>query len=151
MIASKVEFTTWAFKPPTPAIALTMSGSMPITVWPSGAMNSFGAYCASLATISVPLALTEAGTWAAIAGFAFVAAAFVLVVEVELLLPPQPANARAASAGTPRRVTSLLIGNLLIYQFDRSAEGRAGPAYLLFTESSNVLPALRTALRSRSY
>ena len=29
-------------------------------------MNSFGAYVASAATVSVPSALTESGTWAAI-------------------------------------------------------------------------------------
>ena len=39
---------------------------MPMTVWPSDAMNSFGAYVASAATVSVPCDLIEAGTWAAI-------------------------------------------------------------------------------------
>ena len=39
---------------------------MPTTVWPSDPMNSFGAYVASAATVSVPFDLIEAGTWAAI-------------------------------------------------------------------------------------
>ncbi|HEY2311996.1 MAG TPA: hypothetical protein VGH96_00175 [Streptosporangiaceae bacterium] len=39
---------------------------MPTTVWPSEAMNSFGAYVASAATVSVPADLMLAGTWAAI-------------------------------------------------------------------------------------
>ena len=39
---------------------------MPMTVWPSDAMNSFGAYVASAATVSDPCDLMEAGTWAAI-------------------------------------------------------------------------------------
>src|SRR5580704_17168960 len=39
---------------------------MPMTVWPSDAMNSFGAYVAAAATVSVPCDLMDAGTWAAI-------------------------------------------------------------------------------------
>jgi hypothetical protein len=39
---------------------------MPMTVWPSDAMNSFGAYVASAATVSEPCDLMEAGTCAAI-------------------------------------------------------------------------------------
>jgi hypothetical protein len=38
---------------------------MPTTVWPSDAMNSFGAYVASAATVSDPCDLMEDGTWAA--------------------------------------------------------------------------------------
>src|SRR5437868_2832277 len=132
MIASKVELTMVAFKPSTAAIALTMSGSMPITVCPSGAMNSFGAYCASVPTISVPLDLIAAGTCAAIDALALgvgTVAAVLAVDDVdELLLLPQPAIASTASAGTPTRMTSLLIGNLL----PRSDDGpvrEAGQVY----------------------
>ncbi len=74
-------------------------------------MNSFGAYSASVATFRVPLALTVAGTCAAIAALAVVGAVEVVDVEVELelLLEPQPASASITSAGTPARATNLLI------------------------------------------
>src|ERR1700682_222424 len=88
MMASKVELTSCTFNPITAASALTMSGSMPITVWPSGAMNSFGAYWASVATIRVPLDLIAAGTCAAIVALAAVGVDVVAGVAgvLELLL-----------------------------------------------------------------
>ena len=43
MIVSNVALTTFAFRPITAASALLRSASIPITVWPSEAMNSFGA------------------------------------------------------------------------------------------------------------
>ncbi len=88
---------------------------MPMTVWPSSAMNSFGAYVASEATISVPFDLIADGTVATIAAFALFAADVVAVVavELELLLLPQPARARTASTGTPILAASLLMGYLL--------------------------------------
>ena len=117
MIVSKFALTMFAFRPITAASACIRSASMPMTVCPSGAMNSFGAYCASVATISVPLDLIAAGTCATTAGSAEVATTTaVVVVGVEtvvllelLLLLPQPASASRASAGTPMRATSLLI------------------------------------------
>jgi hypothetical protein len=76
-------------------------------------MNSFGAYWASLATVSVPFDLIAAGTCAAIAEFALgvetlapVDVADVLLLE---LLLPQPASTTTTSAGTPRRATSVFI------------------------------------------
>src|SRR5437660_6204573 len=110
MIASKVELTTFTFSPITAAIALTMSGSMPITVWPSGAMNSSGAYSASLATISVPLALTAAGTCAAIAALTPGEGEVEVEAVVDFLLLPQPASTMAASAGRHNAASDLLIG-----------------------------------------
>src|SRR5438552_5857739 len=156
MIASKVELTTCAFKPSTAAIALTMSGSIPITVWPSGAMNSFGAYCASLATIRVPLDLTLAGTCAAMAALAALGGASVAVAVVLFLLLPQPASSAIASADAPTLRISLLIGNLLP-QIEDCRRPRAAQVYggeraqCRFTESPKDLPALRTALRRKSY
>jgi hypothetical protein len=73
-------------------------------------MNSFGAYCASVAMLSVPFDLIAAGTCAASAALALVAGTFAVdVVEllVDELLLPQPANASTASAGRPMRETSL--------------------------------------------
>src|SRR5438093_5637382 len=108
MIASKVELTTFTFSPNTAAIALTISGSMPITVWPSGAMNSLGAYSASLATISVPLDLIFAGTCAAMAGSALTAGVAAVVEEVvDFLLLPQPESAAKASTAAQIRAPSL--------------------------------------------
>src|SRR5947207_3027943 len=116
MMASNVELTTLAFNPITAASALTMSGSMPITVWPSGAMNSFGAYWASLATVSVPFFLIASGTCAAIAALTLGCATVVAVLAVlELLLLPQPASSDAASASASAQMTSLLIGDLPCY------------------------------------
>ena len=43
MIVSNVALTTFALSPSCATSALARSASMPITVWPSGAMNSFGA------------------------------------------------------------------------------------------------------------
>ena len=79
---------------------------MPMIVCPSEARNSFGAYWASVPTTSVPLDLTAAGTFAAIAATVPVPAAVVVgVVDdvvLELLLP-HPAIARTASTGAPMR------------------------------------------------
>src|SRR6478609_9577163 len=76
-------------------------------------MNSFGAYWASLATLSVPFVLILDGTDAAIAGFTAVAAALelgaVLDDEVVLLLLPQPANASSASTSAVLPTHCLLI------------------------------------------
>src|SRR5258708_36489085 len=66
MIASNWASVNVAFRPIVSARAVTRSGSMPMTVCPSEARNSFGAYCASLATVSVPFDLTAAGPRAAI-------------------------------------------------------------------------------------
>jgi hypothetical protein len=88
---------------------------MPITVWPSGATNSLGAYWASDATFSVPFDLIAAGTVAAIAASAPVGAtldvldALEELEELELLLP-QPAIASNAIAGTKTRAISFVIG-----------------------------------------
>ncbi len=62
MIVSNVALTSFAFRPMTLASALPRSASIPTTVWPSGPMNSFGAYVASDATVSVPFDLVAAGT-----------------------------------------------------------------------------------------
>jgi len=72
-----------------------------------------GAYWASEATVSVPLDLIADGTWPAIvASIVLVPGLTLDAVEevVLLLLLPQPANARIASAGMPTRARSLLIG-----------------------------------------
>src|SRR5690348_4253330 len=131
MIVSKFELMMATFRPIVFAMALMRSASIPITVWPSGAMNSFGAYCASLATFSVPFDLTLAGTVAAIAGSVVtdigveVALGAVLDDEVVLLLLPQPANASAASAGTAIRKTLLLVKSAS-KSFDRVRREPAG-------------------------
>src|SRR5215472_4699921 len=65
MIVSKVALTMLTRSPITWPSAWARSASMPTTVWPSGPMNSFGAYVASAATVSVPFDLIDAGTWAA--------------------------------------------------------------------------------------
>ena len=73
---------------------------MPTTVWPSDPMNSFGAYVASAATVSVPFDLMEAGTWAAIE----LADLDGVVVDVAGLGPeplPQAAANRPAARKTP--------------------------------------------------
>ena len=57
MIESKVAFTIFAFSPIADATAFARSASMPTTVLPSQAMNSFGAYVASAATVRVPFCL----------------------------------------------------------------------------------------------
>ena len=57
MIESKVALTTLALSPIADASAFARSASMPTTVLPSEAMNSFGAYVASAATVSVPFFL----------------------------------------------------------------------------------------------
>ena len=62
-----------------------MSASIPMIVWPSEAMNSLGAYCASVATVSVPFDLIAAGTCAAIVASALLDVV-VAVVAVELVL-----------------------------------------------------------------
>jgi hypothetical protein len=72
-------------------------------------MNSFGAYVASEATVSVPLDLIAAGTRAATSVFALLDVELVVVVELLLLLP-QPAIAATVSAGTPIAASSFLIG-----------------------------------------
>jgi hypothetical protein len=93
--------------------AFIMSASIPMIVWPSEAMNSLGAYCASVATISLPFALIAAGTWAAIVASRLLGAVVVVVAVEPVPLPllPQPASTRTASAGIPTRATSLLIGS----------------------------------------
>src|SRR5690348_14986667 len=117
MIVSKFELMMFTLRPMTPASAAMRSASIPITVWPSGATNSLGAYWASLAMFSVPFALILAGTVAAIAESVLTCAglplsAVVLELDVVLLLLPQPASARIASAGTPIRANRLLIAFL---------------------------------------
>ena len=114
MIVSKVALTRLAFSPMTAPSAFTRSASMPMTVWPSGAMNSFGAYCASVATFNVPLAFIAAGTCEETVGLALLVVVFTTVIAVELvllLLLPQPASTRTVSAGIPIRATSLLIAS----------------------------------------
>src|SRR5207245_2656077 len=101
-IASKVVFTSLTFKPMTAASAFTRSGSIPITVWPSGAMNSLGAYCASVPTVRGPLALIVAGTCAAIAALTLAVGAVVGVLALDERLPrPQAASSDAGSGRAP--------------------------------------------------
>ncbi len=105
-----------------------MSASIPMIVWPSEAMNSLGAYCASVATVSVPFDLIAAGTCAAIVAVGLRRRRGRRVVAVELvllLLLPQPASARTASAGTPMRATSLLIGSSSVELTDDPPQVRA--------------------------
>src|SRR5207244_122976 len=96
-----------------------------------------------------------AGTCAAIAAFSL-AALVVAAVEELFLLLPQPAIAAIASSATPTR-TGLLIETSCGGVEVRPAVGDRRPrkykraAYRLFTVSPKDLPALRTALRSRSY
>src|SRR3954449_486302 len=99
MMPSNVAFFTLALRPMTPASAFARSASMPSTVFPSEPMNSFGGYDASAATVSVPLLLTAAGSFAATAGTACVDAAGVgagvdaLDSELEPSLEPHAAAA----------------------------------------------------------
>ena len=60
MMLSKVTFLTVAWSPIAWARAFARSASIPITVLPFDAMNSFGAYVASAATVSVPFDLIAA-------------------------------------------------------------------------------------------
>src|ERR1700722_2859524 len=117
MIASKLALIIVTFRPITSPSAFTMSGSIPMIVCPSEAMHSFGAYCASVATLSVPFDLVAAGTSLATDATAplDVGALVDVVVAVEavlllVLLLPQPASARTVSASIPVRATILLIG-----------------------------------------
>src|ERR1019366_2136494 len=91
MIPSKVSLTMSALIPITAARALLRSASIPITVWPSEAKNSFGAQLASAAPVSVPFDLIAAGTSAATAasaaGTAELVAALDVVAELELAPP----------------------------------------------------------------
>jgi hypothetical protein len=73
---------------------------MPTTVWPSDPMNSFGAYVASAATVSVPFDLMEAGTWAAIE-LTDLDGVLDDAVGLGPELLPQPAANRPAARKTP--------------------------------------------------
>src|ERR1700723_1164462 len=113
MIASKSALTNVVFSPITSPSAVTRSGSMPMIVFPSGARNSFGAYCASVATVSVPFDLIAAGTVAAIDAFTAVALLDVVLAAVldedeELLLLPHPASTTTTSAAAPSAARSFL-------------------------------------------
>src|SRR5712675_533029 len=106
MIVSNVALTMLILRPSTCPRALAKSASQPITVWPSDAMNSLGAYVASAATVSVPFDLMAAGTSAAIelAGLADgdcdAVAAGVLLLLLLLLLLLQPVATSAVTAST---------------------------------------------------
>src|SRR5277367_4253306 len=105
MIVSKLELIRWTFSPMTAPSAFIMSASIPMIVCPFGAMNSLGAYCASVATFSVPLAFIAAGTCDETVGLAALVVVLTTVTDVELvvlLLLPQPASASTVSAGTQR-------------------------------------------------
>ncbi|HEY2436754.1 MAG TPA: hypothetical protein VGH93_06200 [Solirubrobacteraceae bacterium] len=80
---------------------------------------------------SVPFDLIAAGTSRAIAALTVGVgvAGVVDELEFELLLLPHPASASTASAGAPRRVTSLLIGNLLRVMGYRPRWVEAGQVY----------------------
>ena len=86
---------------------------MPMTVWPSGAMNSSGAYWASDATVSVPFDLIAAGTSLAIdvstVGVAGAEADVELLLLLVELLLPQPASATMTSTGAAIARTVFLI------------------------------------------
>ena len=113
MIVSKFELMRFTCNPMTAPSAFSRSASIPITVCPFGAMNSLGAYCASVATFSVPLDFIAAGTCEATVALSADDGVLTTVTEVELvllLLLPQPANARIVSAGTPIAATSFLMG-----------------------------------------
>ena len=112
MIVSNVALTNLTFRPICAPSALTRSTSMPITVCPSGPMNSFGAYVASAATVSVPFDLIAAGTSAAIDAFAPLVDAVVvelLLLLLVLLLLPHPASATMTSTGAAIARTDFLI------------------------------------------
>src|ERR1700728_4504621 len=126
MIASKLALTISTFRPITSPSSFIMSASIPMIVWPSEARNSLGAYCASVATTSLPFDLIAAGTCAAIVALALLDVVVVVVaVElVPLLLLPQPASTRTVSAGIPKRATSLLIGSSSIELTDDPPQAR---------------------------
>src|SRR6478672_3740224 len=129
MIDSKSELIRLTFNPISEAIVCIRSASIPITVWPSGAMNSFGAYCASVATARVPFDLIAAGTSFAIevliAGVVTGPAEVVAPLEVlELLELPQPASAATTSTGATTATTSFLIDAPSVVDGDLSVKGR---------------------------
>ena len=100
---------------------------MPITVCPSGATNSSGAYCASVATSSVPFDLIAAGTCVAIdesiAGLVSVAEDDVaLLLLLVLLLLPHPASATMTSKGAATARIDFLIWTPTQIERDRTVE-----------------------------
>src|SRR5439155_20705029 len=97
MMLSKVALTMLTLRPITPARAFARSASMPTTERPFGPMNSFGAYVASAATLSVPLDLMAEGTSAA-TFLSTLTAPPPLGGVVFFLPPPQPATTMLALA-----------------------------------------------------
>ena len=134
MIVSKVAFTNFQVRPMTLPSACPSSGSHPVTVLPLEPMNSFGAYVASAATVSVPFDLTFAGTSAAILLFAppalagvalVVVLALVVVAVVELLpflAPPHPVATTTTSATLRTLPRSVFVR----YRMAVPSYGRAG-------------------------
>src|SRR5215212_11211081 len=117
MMASKVTFFISKSSPIACARAFARSASIPIIVWPSGAMYSFGGYVASAATVSVPFDLMSLGTSAAIflssCTLTFgVALRVVLVVLLEL--PPHPAASAAVASAPTTAIASLLLVPLIM-------------------------------------
>ena len=108
MIVSNVALTMLILRPSTCPRALANSGSQPITVWPSDAMNSLGAYVASAATVSVPFDLMAAGTSAAIelTGLADGDCDAVAAGALLLLLLLQPVATSAVTASITPTATS---------------------------------------------
>src|SRR5436190_7240728 len=91
-------------------------------------MNSFGAYSASLATVSVPLDLIGPGTCAAIEALTLgVGVATVAVLAVlELLLLPQPVSSARASMAPEISATSLRIAISSLGPFESAPKARGG-------------------------
>ena len=87
-MASKVTLVTSMVSPITWPSAAARSASMPMTVLPSGAMNSLGGYVASDATMTVPLLLIDPGTSEAI--YATLAADEAAPDDELLDVPPPP-------------------------------------------------------------
>ena len=117
MMLSKVWLVTVASSPISPAIAFARSASIPMTVLPSDAMNSSGAYVASAATVSCPLDLMSAGTWPAIAGSGLTLKLAAVSVPPpppfsSLLLPQPAATVTVAKAITAISAESLCFISL---------------------------------------
>src|SRR5438309_1088734 len=93
-------------------------------------MNSFGAYSASLATVSVPLDLIAAGTCAAIEALTLGVGVAAVVEVLDFLLLPQPATSARASTAPEISATSLRIAISSLGPFESApkARGRRGGA-----------------------
>src|SRR4051812_2963805 len=99
MMLSKATLLNWNVSPSSWPIARPRSTSMPWTVLLSEAKNSFGAYDASVATLTVPAFFSSEESLATAAALAPPVLTDWLPPEDE---PPHPARTAASAAQAPR-------------------------------------------------